>query len=152
MRRERALGFRGKTMMTVIIVAGIIAPVFSSISQPPSNKAFFQAFMGFCVECKITKSSTSSVSPELLQSWAYICSRISPFAREGLFREPLYFVKKPYIAIGLQTIFCNISHSWLNNLMLLGENWLCSELARKHHSLRAASKPKNVITLEKPRK
>ena len=43
-----------------------------------------------------TKFFTSSVSPELLQSRANICSRKSPFALEGLLREPWYFVKKPY--------------------------------------------------------
>ena len=44
--------------------------------------------------------TTSSVSPELFWSQANICSRKSPFAHEGFFREPLYFVKKSYNRFG----------------------------------------------------
>ena len=52
--------------------------------------------------------NTSSVSPELLQSQANICSRKSPFAHEELIREPWYFVKKPYTKFGTSLHFFSI--------------------------------------------
>ena len=47
---------------------------------------------------------TSSVSLDLLQLPANISSRKSPFALEGLLRDPLYFVKKLY------SRFCSLNH------------------------------------------
>ena len=47
---------------------------------------------------------TSSVSLDLLQLPANISSRKSPFALEGLLRDPWYFVKKLY------SRFCSLNH------------------------------------------
>ena len=56
--------------------------------------------------------------------------------------------KSQKIDLELQTIFFNIDHSRFINSMLFWEIWPCYELACEQDSLRAASKPKNVIIEE----
>ena len=129
-------------------------PILPFCGRKPNDDKITVSEAAWMCKKEYTFHNNISVPPELLQSRANICSRKSPFVCEALFREPSYFVKKTFNEFGCSNLSFQywplIMHCI--NSMLFGENWHFYELAREQDSLKAASKPKNVITMKKPRK
>ena len=100
----------------------------------------------------LLKCYTSSVTPELYSHEQIFAHGNHHLLTKDYSENHDILSKGHIIDLELQTIFFNIDHSKFINVMLFGEMCPCYEASREQDSLRAASKPENVITLEKPRK